>query len=229
MPTDFLHLTEQLERIHTGRLALRQVALSDAWPLYQATRNPLFNRHLLWGQPDEDQQVIDRVDAIMEASRRGRLSAVSAVVKLTGEWVSLFRFQPHARRPGTVEMGVWTHDRYWHGRVSFELGRACVDAAFALSGIAKLVGAASLHNKSSCRLMEMCGLSPAELVYRQSETGSEVELQEYEITRDEWAANRSKPMFQTCAERGSTPTLPASTPVREVRLAPMEMRSMAGD
>ncbi len=201
MPIDFLQLTEQLERVHTGRLVLRQLALADAWPLYQATRNPLFNRHLLWPQPEDVGQVLDRIDTIIDASRKGRLSAVSAMVKQTGEWVSLFRFQPHASRKDAVEMGVWTHDRHWHGRVSFELGRACVDAAFALSGIATLVGAASLDNRSSCRLMELCGMSPTVLVYRPSEEGSEVQLQEFEIRRAQWAEARSKPAFQSWPER----------------------------
>lgn len=216
MPIDFLQLTEQLERVHTGRLVLRQLALADAWPLYQATRNPLFNRHLLWPQPDDVGQVLDRIDTIIDASRKGRLSAVSAMVKQTGEWVSLFRFQPHARRQDAVEMGVWTHDRHWHGRVSFELGRACVDAAFALSGIATLVGAASLDNRSSCRLMELCGMSPTVLVYRPSEEGSEVQLQEFEIQRAQWAKARSMPAFQSWPERGMPTPLVRKPAEREI-------------
>jgi RimJ/RimL family protein N-acetyltransferase len=199
MPIDYLTLSEQLARVHTPRLALRPAALCDAWPLFHATRNPMFNKHLLWDQPTDDDDVLARMDAIVEASRRGRLSAVSAVVKATGEWASLFRFQPYGANPRFVEMGVWTHDKFWHGRVSLELGRACVDAAFALSDIPVLIGAASPENRSSCKLMELCGLDPASIVLRQTESKTEVPLQEFRITREAWLARGRRDSFAQVA------------------------------
>ena len=195
MTIDYQHLTEQLERVHSGRLAMRRTALSDAWPLFLATRNPLFNRFLMWDSPANDLHALDRVESIIDAARRGRLTAMSAVVKSTGEWVSLFRFQPYMANPASVEMGVWTHDKFWHGRYSLELGRLCVDAAFALSDIPVLVGASAPQNKSSCRLMELCGLTPSKLVYRQTEGGSTVPLQEFEISRATWGAKRDRANF----------------------------------
>lgn len=195
MTIDFHALTEALERVHSSRLALRPVALSDAWPLFQATRNPLFNKHLMWDQPDDEAPVLDRVDAIIDSARSGRLAAFSAVVKATGEWVSLYRFQKHALDPKLVEMGLWTHDKFWQGRFSLELTAACVDAAFSLSDISTLVGAAAPDNRGSCRILELCGLSPASLVLRQGESGTEVKLQEFQITREAWASSRRTDSF----------------------------------
>ena len=85
-------------------------------------------------------------------------------------------------------MGIWTHDRFWHGRYSLELGRICIDAAFECSEFSTLVGAAAVENKSSCHLMTAVGMRPTSLVKRTTETGREVELQEFEITRHEWAS-----------------------------------------
>jgi RimJ/RimL family protein N-acetyltransferase len=191
---DFFSLSERLERIYTPRLALRPVCVSDAFPLFNATRNELFNKHLLWNRPDDRRQVVDRVDAIIDAARRGRIAAVSAVVRDTGEWVSLFRFIPYARQAGAVEMGIWTHHNFWHGRYSLELGRACVDAAFRFSDTEFLVGAAAVENKSSCTLMRVCGLEPYETVKRPTEDGGTVELLEHRISREAWEdAARSEP------------------------------------
>lgn len=202
MNFDFHQLTLELERAHSRRIALRPVALSDAWPLYQASRNPLFNQHLLWSQPETEREVLDRVSVIVDAARKGRLAGISAVVKETGDWISLFRFVPHINRPGAVEMGIWTHDRFWHGRYSLELGRLCVSAAFALSSVNMLIGAASPENKPSCQLMRLCGLRPLDLVMRDHEAGHKVLLEEFGITRTEWEAdvcNRSP--FETVARR----------------------------
>ena len=196
MAVDFNSLTGQLERIYSPRLALRQVSLCDAWPLFKATRNPLFNEYLLWDQPTDDLQLLDRVDSIVESARRGRISALSAVVKDTGEWVSLFRFQPHQVHPALVEMGIWTNDRFWQGGYSLELTRACVDAAFSLSSVSALIAAASPSNRASCKVLERCGLTRTSLVYRSAESNPEVPLQEYMVTRDEWTRTAQEPGFE---------------------------------
>jgi RimJ/RimL family protein N-acetyltransferase len=189
MDFDFLELTQALECSFSERVALRPVALCDAWPLFVATRNPAFNQHLLWAQPDHEELVLKRVRLIMEASRRGRLTALSAVARRTGEFIALFRFQPHATLPDAIEMGIWVHDKYWHGRYSLELGRLCVSAAFTLStGVQLLLGASAPANRGSCRLMEAVGMTPGRMVQRDTEMGHQAVLCEYTITRADWAA-----------------------------------------
>ena len=184
---DFRTLAYHLERCHTRRIALRPVTLTDAWPLFQATRHPTFNRWLLWPQPHADAQVRPRIERIVEASAKGQLAAVSAVVKDTGEWISLFRFQPFRDADDAMEMGIWTHHRFWHGRYSLELGRLCIDAAFtACPDLARLVGASSPDNLPSCKLMELCGLRAGELALRDTEGDAPLELREYHVTRDQW-------------------------------------------
>lgn len=196
MPVDFASFTEQLVRTHSRRLALRPVCLADAWPLFKATRNPLFNAGLLWDQPEHEDLAVRRIDAIMAAADKGRMSALSAVVRDTGEWVSLFRFQPYARDQALVEMGVWTHDKFWHGKYSLELVRACIDAAFDFfEYLPALVGAASTNNRSSCKLMELAGMRPTTMVIRHNEAGSEVPLLEFEISRQEWLESRPSPRY----------------------------------
>jgi len=188
MEFDFLELTHALECSFSERIALRPVALCDAWPLFVATRNPQFNRHLLWPRPDHEELVLKRVRMIMEASRRGRLTALSAVQRQTGEFIALFRFQPHASLPSTIEMGIWLHDKYWHGRYSLELGRLCVSAAFTQSNqVQLLLGASAPENRGSCRLMEMVGMTPVRMVERDTEMGYQAVLREYTISRGDWA------------------------------------------
>jgi len=187
MQFDFLEFTEALECSFTRRVALRPVALSDAWPLFAATRNPAFNKHLSWTQPENEELVLKRVRLIMDASRRGRLTALSAVQRTTGEFIGLFRFLPHATLQDTVEMGVWMHDKFWHGRYGLELGQLCVSAAFSLSRVHQLLGASTPENRGSCHLMEAVGMTPLRMVERDLEIGR-LALREYTITRADWAA-----------------------------------------
>ena len=63
MAFDFSELSLNLQRAHGRRIALRPASLSDAWPLFHATRNPLFNKHLLWPQPQQEAAVLERMEA----------------------------------------------------------------------------------------------------------------------------------------------------------------------
>jgi RimJ/RimL family protein N-acetyltransferase len=190
MGFDFIELTEALECSFTSRVALRPVALCDAWPLFVATRNPAFNRHLSWAQPENEELVLKRVRLIMDASRKGRLTALSAVRRATGEFIALFRFIPHATLHDAVEMGVWMHDKFWHGRYGLELGQLCVSAAFSLSTVNRLVGASTLENRGSFHLMKAVGMTAGGLVERDFEIGR-LTLREFTITRAEWAARHA--------------------------------------
>ncbi len=192
---DYREFGQQLERVHTKRLAVRQVALCDAWPLFQATRNPIFNEHLLWKAPACEDPVLARIGAVMDASRQGKMCAVSVVRKANGEWASLFRFQPYARDPKKVEIGLWTHDAFWQGGFGGELGMAFIDCAFLSTDVPELIGVATSGNRSSCRLMKVCGMAATGFETRRSETGEEIHFQVFEITREAWLAQKREGNF----------------------------------
>lgn len=186
---DFFELSSGLEHVYTKRIALRPAALSDAWPLYEATRNPSFNRYLLWPQPDSPDELLQRLDLLVGSNRGGRHCTVAANVRANGEFIGLFKFIPSTLGSDCVEMGIWMHDKFWHGRYGLELGRLCVSAAFSVCAtIGTLVGATYLDNRGSKALMAAVGMTPGRLVMRDTEKGPPVVLQEYVITRDAWQA-----------------------------------------
>jgi RimJ/RimL family protein N-acetyltransferase len=169
-------------------VALRPVGLADAYPLYRATRNPKFNQHLLWDQPDSQDDVLARVDAIIQAASTGRLAAFSAVAAETGEWIALYRFQPHSLWQDAAEVGIWTHDRFWHGRYSLEIMRLCFSAAFSLASLQAIVAAADVKNRASCKLMADSGMRRTRLFAARHEGGRTIDAVEYRVTAHDWAA-----------------------------------------
>lgn len=191
MTFDFQGLTHRLERFSSSRLALRPLCLADAWPLFQASRNPHFNENLAWDQPADIDGVVQRLELICRAARRGELTALAAVVRDTGEWVSLFRFfPPMDKEPRVVEMGIWTHDKFWTGRHSFDLGKLCVDTAFRVSDARRLIGLAAPSNRGSMHLMRMVGMTERCHSFKNHETGRRLPTIQFEITREEWEAIR---------------------------------------
>ena len=189
MNFDFQELTYRLERFSSARLALRPLCLADAWPLFQASRDQRFNEHLAWDRPEDVDGVVRRLELICKAARRGELTALAAVARDSGEWVSLFRFfPPMDREPGVVEMGIWTHFKFWSGRHSLDLGRMCVDTAFRVSDVGRLIGLAAPGNRGSMHLMRMVGMTERCHSFKLHETGRRLPTVQYEIMRDEWEA-----------------------------------------
>jgi len=186
MSHDFLNLTSSLQRVYSDRIALRPVSMADGWPLFEATKNPLFNKYLMWSRPKDASETLERIDMIADAVAKGQMSAVSVVLRSTGEWIGLFRFQPYRQFDDTLEIGFWSRDTFWQGRFGIEVGVLCVAAAFKLSTVSRIVGASSPENRSSTHGMQLGGLKPGEITYRRTEDDEEVALQEFSVTRDEW-------------------------------------------
>ena len=231
MAIDFHELTDRLERFSSPRLALRPLCLADAWPLFHASRNPQFNENLAWDRPADIDGVVQRLELICRAARRGELTALAAVLRETGEWVSLFRFfSPMDKEPGVLEMGIWTHERFWTGRHSLDLGRLCIDTTFRVSDADRLIGLAAPANRGSRHLMRMCGMTERRQSFKFHETGRKLPTVQYEIARTEWQASCASmsPFFEF--KRSSKPGIAAAlaTPVPIVSVDAIEVADAAG-
>ncbi len=196
MSLDYLTLTETLEQIESENLVFRPVTVADAWPLFLATRNPLFNATLSWAQPADQAEVVARITAVIRATRRGQMSAISAVVRETGALVSIYRFQGYKPDPSCAEMGVWTMPGFWHGGYSTEITRACVDATFAMSEATVLLAAAEHHNRPARKVLANAGLTPHLDVVRKAECGRIAYLTEFRITREQWLVKERADAFK---------------------------------
>jgi RimJ/RimL family protein N-acetyltransferase len=187
---DYFELSARVEGLQTKRLALRACAAVDGWPLFEATRNPGFNRYLMWSKPSEASAGVARMEAISREHARGRMTAVSAVHRETGAWCGLFRLLPYAHDPFVVEMGLWVHPNFWGDDYGSELTQACIDAAFSLPEVNTLLAGTFPRNGGALGVVENCGLVYHSTVPREHEDGYVVELLEHRIDRARWQSLR---------------------------------------
>lgn len=180
---DELPLAKDLCGATTARLALRAVALADGYPLFEATRNVEFNRHLMWSKPDTVADVRLRLDTIIETCKIGKMVAVSAVLKTTGEWVGLYRFTPNGEQ---LEMGLWIHPKFWKGGYGRELTEACIDSAFWNTTYGSLVACTSVTNEPAIKVLEACELRNEGYESRTTEDGNVSLLCQFRIHRKYW-------------------------------------------
>lgn len=185
---EFKQFAQRINHHYSERLALRPIALSDAWPLFEATQADGFNEHLLWQRPEHHLPVFERIKSIIEQAQAGQIAAIAAVARKTGQFAALYRFAPFA---DGVEMSLWTHPEFWGGGFGTETTRLAVQAAMAESNIKRLYARSMNDNKPAHRVLEKVGLKPTDLGSIHDESGAERHYMTYRIERADWSAQEA--------------------------------------
>ena len=99
-------------------------------------------------------------------------------------------------REGVGELGYRLRRDAWGRGLATEGATALVAMGFADQDLARIIAATMAVNRPSRRVLEKTGLTHVRTLYpgwRDPLPGSELGEVEYEITRDEWEAERSGP------------------------------------
>lgn len=184
-------LSARLVGARSERLVLREPRLGDAIDLFEATRHPNFNEHLMWDAPPDLSAVSQRLQRVLDRAAAGVCAAFSAIDRATGRWVALFRFEP---RPETVwaELGLWSHPDFWGAGHGEEVTRLAIEQGFVKSALEGVVACAKPVHRVSMRLLERCGLEPIGLEPRAHESGYDVPLMRMLMTRTRWSWLRTE-------------------------------------
>ena len=173
------------------RLMLREPRLGDAIDLFEATRHPAFNEHLMWDAPPDLGAVRQRMQRVIDRAQAGACAAFAAIDRTTGRWAALFRFEPR-EQASSAELGLWAHPSYWGSGYGEEVTRLAIEQAFAKTELDVVVACAKPEHKISMRLLERCGLEPIGMSPRAHESGYHVPLMQMMLTRTRWTWLRTE-------------------------------------
>ena len=186
MAFDPERLRSRLLGARSERLWLREPELADAIDLFEATRHPEFNAHLMWDPPPNVAGAAERLQQVIRRARGGLCAAFSAVERASGRWAALFRFEPRRDQPTWAELGLWSHPQFWGAGHGEEITRLAIEQAFSKTRLDGVVACAYPAHRVSVRLLERCGLEPMGLEPRAHENGHTVTLQRMLMTRTRW-------------------------------------------
>lgn len=181
MPTDLAALARRAPYHYSERLCLRPVALTDAWPLWEATRDPRFNAHLLWAQPSLEIDLFERIEQMHELARRNQVLTLACTWRSSGCWAGVFRYAPMA---DGLETSIWLHPNFWtEPGLATEFGRLGLHVGFMEGGVSRLYARSLADNKAVHKLMGPSGFSPLEDGTLVDEAGLERKYVLYGIDR----------------------------------------------
>jgi RimJ/RimL family protein N-acetyltransferase len=211
-------LSARLVGARSERLMLREPRLGDAIDLFEASRNPRFNEHLMWDAPPDLNAVRQRLERVMDRAASGVCAAFAAIDRASGRWVALFRFEP---RPETswAELGLWSHPDFWGVGHGEEVTRLAIEQAFTKTELEGVVACAKTAHRASMKLLERCGLEPIGVEPRAHESGHSVPLMRMLMTRTRWSWLRTESISGWMPEPFEV-IEPAAMPVPGLQLAP---------
>jgi RimJ/RimL family protein N-acetyltransferase len=179
--------------IETARLSLSPVCEADREKLIALERDPEVMRFLNGGRPVSEDGAGD--DASYLTPRGGEEDVWAAVETLPGAFVGWFSLL--GRGEGVGELGYRLRREAWGRGLASEGAAGLIAFGFADRKLTRIVAATMAVNLASRRVLEKAGLAYSRTLHarwRDPIPGCELGEVEYEITREEWEANRTRPV-----------------------------------
>ena len=181
-------LVDRAPRHRSRRIKLRPLAVDDAEPLWQATRNPAFNAFLTWPQPAQRSELDERVSRMVAQARARHVCLLSAVDIASERWVGLYRIEPDPvwGGDGWFELGMWVHPDFWGGGYAGELHAIGTALAFQESDAPGLAARTAVANPKGWKTLEHMGFKRTAEYEEPSEGGPPIPALAYCLLRGDW-------------------------------------------
>jgi len=173
----------------TENITFRLFTRSDAFPLYQATLNPEFNKKLAWGPPESFDDVILQTDLLIREMISNQSVIVSMVEKNTGAWIGIIKLTTYK---DSVIQSLWVHPNYWNKPIIAFGACAILDIFFRVSGLKKLYAKYIIGHETTKKILQRNGWK---YIYNdpiQHTNGELMDCEVYELTYEKWLEKTTK-------------------------------------
>lgn len=174
-----------------GTLSFRTLCRSDAFPILDASKNPEFNARLIWGPPENLDEVLVEVDKLIAEQASGNAIVVSVCERDNGKWVGLYKF---SKFEDSLCMGLWTHPDYWKSMAAFRCAESAVEIAFRSSELPHLYAAIVKGNRTMEKMLTTSGFIYQSDIPLKHSKGHDVLCDLFKLNRSDWTR---KPKIST--------------------------------
>jgi RimJ/RimL family protein N-acetyltransferase len=170
----------------TPRLRLVPVEDRHADLIWEWSRDPRFNKHVLWRQPQIPLQAKRFIDNALAAWKSGRAFSYFGESRETGETIARVEARLSRRRRDLAEVGMLIAPKAWHHHFATELTYFGLWFCFENLELEAVAIDAAASNDASNRLLTRLGMHLlGEQDFPLAEGGS-ARLNRFVLTRDEF-------------------------------------------
>jgi RimJ/RimL family protein N-acetyltransferase len=165
-----------------GNISFRNLAKCDVFPLYKATENELFNKHLAWGTKNETELTIE-VKRLLNEVQSNKAVVISVCEKYTGTWAGLIKFMPYQ---DGLELTLWIHPNFWNSKLSLRAGAMAVQIAFDYTDTKIIYCRIKKENLAVKRIVEAAGFKFMENIDVMHEDGTLLYCERLDLISEEF-------------------------------------------
>jgi RimJ/RimL family protein N-acetyltransferase len=180
-------LKNTLDNYRAGQLVFRPLCKGDAFPLFDATRNPEFNRHLLWSAPETVEELIVQVNLLRRDHTLNQAAVYSMCERVTGRWAGFIKFAPYL---DAHSISFWIHPNFWKSTIASTAIRFVLEASMNYAKLPKLYAYIKEENEPMQNISEKCGYTYLRNIPFEHADGHIVTMKLYELTQENWLKNR---------------------------------------
>jgi len=166
-------LQYQFKNTASKDVTFRLLTKSDVFPLFNATKNPEFNQHLLWNAPKNVSDLVPEIEKLIRQSERGEMLVLSMCLQETGTWFGFLKFAPFR---DTFEITYWVHPNFWSKKITVEACLAAISTYFENSNLDILYCRAKKDNNKMIKMLVFFGFEKIDDMYATHENGHQLDL-----------------------------------------------------
>jgi RimJ/RimL family protein N-acetyltransferase len=170
----------------TPRLRLEPVEDRHADLIWEWSRDPRFNKHVLWRQPLIPMHAKNFIDKALDSWRLGKAFSYFGESKESGETLGRVEARRSLRRDGIAEVGMLIAPRAWNQGLAKELTYFGLWFCFENLELEAVAIDAAATNGASNHLLTDLGLHPLGEQDFPLADGGNARLNRFVITRDEF-------------------------------------------
>lgn len=167
----------------TKTIAYRAFSRADAYPLFDAAKNPEFNKKLWWGPPQDINDVVIEVEKLLLEHHTNNAVVLSVVERDTSKWIGMIKF---AKWEDSLIMTLWTHPDYWRSMTAFRCAEAAVEIVMRNTDITCMYCRVSKDYPIMEKLVTNSGFHHIEESFGVHTKGHTVPCNVYKLDRIDW-------------------------------------------
>ncbi len=158
MKDDRLQIFKRPPELHTPRLILRPMRVSDAGDMFDYARREEVTRFLLWQPHPEAEYTEAYLRSVQKQYKKGEFYDWALVYKPTGKMIGTCGFTSFDLRHNKGEIGYVLNPDFWGRGLATEAVERVLRFGLEELGLHRLEARYMVENAASRRVMEKCGM-----------------------------------------------------------------------
>lgn len=184
-----IQIQNLFQNYYTQDFIYRPFVKADTFPLFDATRNPEFNRYLLWNAPKDILELTEQVEMLLREQVMNKHLVISSCSLNNGNWSAFIKLIPF--KDG-LELSLWVHPNYWQNKNYFQIVNGILQLFFFKTSIPYLYVKVHKDNIKMQKIAQSYFFQHIDEIQLQHHNQTLLNFDVYRLDKNTWIEKLSK-------------------------------------